>query len=136
MQKFLVRHRITEIEVKNTKIFTGNPKNITKAKIIGIRRFAKVLTIDLSNKKSLVIHIKLTGQLIYKGPNLQDGEILSKKVVGGVPGPHTHVIFHLDKGGFLYYNDVRRFGWIIFSKRKDVSEVHFIKKLGPEPLAA
>jgi formamidopyrimidine-DNA glycosylase len=75
----------------------------------------------------------LTGQFIYRGPNLKNPPTLSKKVVGGVPGKHTHVIFNLDKNGHLYYNDIRRFGWIKLTKTKDVENFDFIKKLGPEP---
>ena len=61
---------------------------------------------------------------------------LSPKVTGGVPGPHTLVIFNLDRGGVLYYNDVRRFGWIRVEKTADVMNESFIKKLGPEPFGS
>ncbi len=133
LQKYLVGHRIESVEIKNTRIFTGKPADIVGSKITSIRRFAKVLSIDLSNGNSLVIHIKLTGQLIYRGPNLETPKMLSKKVVGGIPGPHTHIIFKLDKSGFLYYNDVRRFGWIKVIKTSEVEKTGFVGKLGPEP---
>ena len=90
----------------------------------------------MDNGFSIVSHIKLTGQFIYRGPNLKKISELSRKVVGGLGGKHTHVTFDLDRGGKLYYNDVRRFGWIKVVKTKDVSEVPFIKKLGPEPFGS
>lgn len=133
LQKFLIGHKIESVDVRNLKIFQGKSGEVIGAKIKEVRRFAKVLSIDLSNGNSLVIHIKLTGQLIYRGPNLKTPEELSKKVVGGVPGPHTHVIFYLDKGGVLYYNDVRRFGWIKVVKSNKLQLTGFIGKLGPEP---
>jgi formamidopyrimidine-DNA glycosylase len=133
LQKYLVGHKIEGVEVRNQKIFQGQAKDIVGAKVKDVRRFAKVLAIDLSNGNSLVIHIKLTGQLIYRGPNLRQVPNLSKKVVGGVPGPHTHVTFNLDRGGNLYYNDVRRFGWIKVIKTLEVEKSGFIGKLGPEP---
>lgn len=141
LQKYLVGshrgeagHKIESVEVGNSKIFQGKPSDVSGAKVTSIRRFAKVLSIDLSNGNSLVIHIKLTGQIIYRGPNLPTTTYnLSPKVVGGIPGPHTHVIFKLDKGGFLYYNDVRRFGWIRVIKTSDVEKTGFVGKLGPEP---
>ncbi len=133
LQKYFVGHKIEDVEIKTPKIFTGSPRGVVGAKVKEIRRFAKVLSIDLSNGSSLVIHIKLTGQLIYRGPNLAKTPGLSNKVVGGVPGKHTHVIFKLDRGGFLYYNDVRRFGWIKVIKTSDVEKSGFIGKLGPEP---
>lgn len=136
LQKYLVGHKIKDVEIKIPKIFTGSPKDVVGAKVKAIRRFAKVLSIDLSNGNSLVIHIKLTGQLIYRGPNLKKVPGLSKKVVGGIPGKHTHVTFKLDRRGFLYYNDVRRFGWIKIIKTSDVEKSGFIGKLGPEPFGS
>lgn len=133
LQKYLVGHSIEEVEIRLPKIFTGNPKNIEGVKVKKVRRFAKVLSIDLSNDYSIVIHIKLTGQLIYRGPNLKSPPNLSPKVIGGLGGKHTHVIFHLDRGGKLYYNDLRRFGWIKIIKSDEVEKTGFVGKLGPEP---
>jgi len=117
----------------DTKIFSGNPKEVIGAKFKDIKRFGKVLSLDLNNGYSIVIHIKLTGQLIFRDKRLGAGNKLSPKVVGGVPGPHTHVIFYLDKDAFLYYNDVRRFGWLKIVESNKVQVTGFIGKLGPEP---
>jgi len=133
LERFLKGHKIVSVEVNNLKTFSGNPKDIVGSKATGTRRFAKVVAIDLSNGYSILTHVKLTGQFIYRGPNLSRPVELSKKVVGGVPGPHTLVIFNLDRGGKLYYNDIRRFGWIRVVATSKVPEEPFIKKLGPEP---
>jgi formamidopyrimidine-DNA glycosylase len=133
LRKFLIGHMILNVEVKTPKIFSGEKENILNTKIIGVRRFAKVLSIDLDNDYSILIHVKLTGQPIYRGPNLINPPAISKKVIGGLSGKHTHVIFNLDKKGILYYNDVRKFGWIKVIKTKDVEKTGFIGKLGPEP---
>jgi formamidopyrimidine-DNA glycosylase len=131
--KFLTGHKIVSVDVKNRKIFQGNEKQIIGGKIIGTRRFGKVSVIDLSNGYSILTHVKLTGQFIYRGLNLKNPDPLSIKVIGGIPGPHTLVIFNLDREGILYYNDVRRFGWIRIEKTKDVEKEKFIVELGPEP---
>lgn len=136
LEKYLPGHKVTGVTVNLPKIFSGNPKVLTEKKIERVRRFAKVLSIDLSGGYSIVVHIKLTGQLIYRGPKLKGTPALSKKIIGGLGGKHTHVIFKLDKGGNLYYNDVRRFGWIKIVPTKEVEEIPFIKKLGPEPFGA
>ena len=133
LEKYLVNHRIERVDIKTPKIFSGNKKDILGSKIIKIRRFAKVLSIDLSNDYSIIVHVKLTGQLIYRGPNLKNPPDLSLKVTEGISGKHTHVIFKLDKKGFLYYNDVRKFGWIKLIKTLDLLKTGFIGKLGPEP---
>jgi len=133
LNKFLVGHKIVSIDVRNRKIFQGDEKRIIGAKVTGTRRFGKVTVIDLDNKYSILTHVKLTGQFIYRGPNL-DTNSLSTKVIGGLGGLHTLVIFTLDKKGLLYYNDVRRFGWIRLEKTSEVENESFIKKLGPDML--
>lgn len=132
LNKLLVGHKIIGVQVISRKTFPEGEKKLIGGKIKKVRRFGKVTVIDLDNGFSLAIHIKLTGQFIYKGVNLKLNG-LSKKVVGGVPGPHTQAVFNLDKNSFLYYNDVRRFGWIKVVKTKEVETIPFIKKLGPEP---
>jgi formamidopyrimidine-DNA glycosylase len=134
--RFLTGHTILSVEVKNRKTFQGDEGKIIGGKVTGTRRFGKVSVIDLSNGFSILTHVKLTGQYIYRGPNLSStkgGAGLSPKVIGGLGGPHTLVIFNLDRGGKLYYNDVRRFGWIRVEKTPDVEKEKFIVKLGPEP---
>ncbi len=132
LTNYLVGHKILGVEVNSKRIFQGGEKEIIGAVIKDVRRFAKVLVFDLSNGKSIVIHIKLTGQLIYRGPNLKEKVELSKKV-NALPGPHTHVIFKLDHSGFLYYNDMRQFGWMRIFETKVVETSDFVGKLGPEP---
>ncbi len=133
LKKFLVGHTIKDIKISSNKVISGDLKKLIGGKVIDVRRFGKVSVIDLSNNYSILTHVKLTGQYIYRGPNLKNPRVLSSKVTGGVPGPHTLVIFNLDRDGKLFYNDIRRFGWIRIEKTPDVESESFIKKLGPEP---
>ena len=134
LNKFLVAHTLESVEIRYPKAFQGNPDNLIGGEVMGVRRFGKVTVIDFDNNFSLVIHIKLTGQLIYRGPKLKKPPKPSVKIFGGIDGPHTEVIFYLDKGGKLYYNDFRKFGWLKVVQTKEVENIDFIKKLGPEPL--
>lgn len=133
LAKFLNGHTIKNVILHAPRVFEGNTKDIIGGKVIGVRRFAKVLSIDLDNGKSIVSHIKLTGQFIYKGENLKDPKPISKKVVGGAPGKHTRITFELDKKSNLYYNDIRMFGWVKIIKSNEVEDTGFVSKLGPEP---
>ncbi len=130
LEKYIVGSVIKEIEVKNKK-YDINIEQVLGKKIIGVRRFAKQLAIDLENNHSIMIHVKMTGQLIYEGGKLQKSKTqkLSSKVIGGLGGKHTHLIFHLDDGD-LYYNDVRQFGWIKVVKNEELKAIMF----APEPL--
>ena len=133
LAKYLVGHRIEKVDVRLPKIVHGDVKNIIGGKVIDVRRFGKGLVIDLDNNYSIAIHIKLTGQLIYRGPNLKEKVKLSKKVGESIPNKWTHVIFHLDRGGFLYYNDLRQFGWIKIVESSKLKDLSFFRDLGPEP---
>lgn len=134
IQKYVVGHEIEDVEILQPKIFQGEKENVIGAKIKGARRVGKGLILDLSNGYSLGIHIKLTGQLVYRDEKTKNIEV-SKTKVGTIPNTFTHVIFKLDRGAKLYYNDQRRFGWIKVVKSDEISKLPFFRDMGPEPLA-
>ncbi len=135
LAKLLKGHEILSVKVNTPKVVEGDTTVLVGGAFKTARRFGKVVCIDLSNGYSFIVHVKLTGQLIYRGPNLNN-QTLSKKVFGGVPGKHTHVVFEMDKGAKLFYNDYRRFGWIKIFPTDEVENSAFIKKLGPEPFGS
>ena len=133
LQKYLVGHTIESVELRLKKQFQGNVQQVEGATVIGVRRFGKGLVIDLSNNYSLAIHIKLTGQLIYRGKDEPKVIHTDMRTVGKtLPNTWTRVIFHLDKEATLYYNDLRQFGWIKVVSTDKVGELPFFKELGPE----
>ena len=134
LENFLIGHRIEKVEVIRKNTFPSGKNKLLRGKIVGIRRFGKVIAVDLDNNYSILIHLKLTGQIIYRGPNLKNPPQFSKRVFGGAPGPHTKVIFNLDRNGKLYYNDFRGFGWIKVIKTDEINKENFISKLGPDAL--
>lgn len=121
--KYLVGHRILGIDIRVAKIFPQGKEKLIGGRVKSTRRMGKVLIVDLDNGFSFLIHLKLTGQVIYSAPKFPNQ-----------PNKFTHVIFKLDKGGQLFFNDSRKFGWIKVEKTPDVEKESFIKKLGPEPL--
>jgi formamidopyrimidine-DNA glycosylase len=134
LQVFLVGHKILKVTVNFRKTLKEGEDNLLNGKITRVKRVGKVLILNLNNTYSALFHLKMTGQLIYQGPNLRSKNKLSEKVIGGVPGKHTHVVFHLDKGGVLYFNDYRKFGWVKVLKTKNINENELVGKMGPEPL--
>lgn len=134
IQKYVVGHKILDVEILHPKPFQGSTEQVKGAKIVGVRRIGKGLILDLSNGYSLAIHIKLTGQLVYRDEKTKNISV-SKAKVGTIPNNFTHVIFHLDQGATLYYNDQRRFGWIRVVKTDEVMKLPFFREMGPEPFA-
>ena len=67
LKDFIVNKKITKIEVLCDKSFQGQPENAENHVVKDIRRFGKALILDLDNDISLMIHLRMTGQLIYDG---------------------------------------------------------------------
>jgi formamidopyrimidine-DNA glycosylase len=133
LQKHLIGHKIEDVEVRVSKIFQGNPKDVIGAKVINIKRIGKGLIIELDNGFVLTVHLKMTGQLVFQDKTTE-GSVLSKKVGGEtLPSKYSHVIFTLDKGAKLFYNDLRRFGWVKVLKKDALKDVAFFSEMGPEP---
>ena len=132
LQKYLKGHKFLDVNILSKGILQGDQKEIIGAKVIEIRRFGKGLVIDLDNKKSLAIHIKLTGQIIYRDKNTENIPVSPGKVKT-LPNNATRIIFKLDRDAILYFNDLRKFAWIKVIDTENLSEIPFFKNLGPEP---
>jgi formamidopyrimidine-DNA glycosylase len=105
------------------------------ANIVAVRRRAKVLMIDLSSEYTLVIHLKMTGQLVYRSQLEAFGAgHPSDSLVGNLPDKSTRVIFEFSDGSHLYFNDQRKFGWVKLYPTVEVPNIDFMQKVGPEPL--
>lgn len=114
---------IKKVEVRLAKMIEGSTGKNFKRKVIGakikeVRRRAKLLLIELSNGYSLVIHLKLTGQLIF-----------NRK-----PGKYSHIIYYFSDGTKLIHNDMRQFGYVKLVRTKDLPKLFQKEKFGPEPL--
>src|SRR3989344_2390252 len=135
LQKYLVGHRILSLEIKDKKLFEGEAGNVIGAEITGIRRFGKGLIIDLDNDYSIAVHVKLTGQLVFRDKKTKNLPI-TKPIASTLPNKFTRAIFYLDKDSFVYFNDVRRFAWMKILRTEEVKKLPFFKELGPEPPGA
>ena len=131
LSKFIMNKKLTQTDILCEKSFIGTP---TTGKITNIRRFGKALIIDLDNDKSLMIHLRMTGQLIYDGKNDRYAAgHPSENFVANLPNKQTRVILKFGDNGTLYFNDQRKFGFIKVVPTKEVENEPFIKKLAPEP---
>ena len=135
-------------------------KDLKGTMVLGVRRLGKVVIVDLDRRLlsgahsrsvpgrcyahsgsetggiSILIHLKLTGQLIY-----QDAKT---RIAGGhpipplnqqVPNKTTRVIFAFVGGGHLYFNDMRKFGWVKIVESEELKIKEAIgAELGPDPL--
>jgi formamidopyrimidine-DNA glycosylase len=106
------------------------------ARITDVRRRAKVLIIELSTDYSLVIHLKMTGQLVYRGEQQFGAGHPSDSLIGTLPDSSTRVVIAFSDDTHLYFNDQRKFGWVRLLPTMEIENLDFFKKVGPEPLSA
>jgi formamidopyrimidine-DNA glycosylase len=107
------------------------------AEVIRVDRRAKVLLIELSSKYSLVIHLKMTGQLVFVGPGERFGAgHPTDSLVNALPDRSTRVTLEFADGSRLFFNDQRKFGWVRLIPTAEVVNLDFFRKIGPEPLGA
>jgi formamidopyrimidine-DNA glycosylase len=106
------------------------------ARVLEVKRRAKVLLIELDSKYSLVIHLKMTGQMVFVGEQRFGAGHPNDSLISELPDKSTRVIIDFDDNSKLFFNDQRKFGWVRLLPTAEVSTIDFMKKVGPEPLAA
>ncbi len=150
LEKAILGQKVLKVEVRKPKLVSGNgtlrkasikkvrdfEQGVKGEKFIAVERRAKNLIFKLSRDKTIVAHLKMTGQFVYKPES-------GKQILGGhpieisestLPNKHSHIIFTLENG-MLYYNDTRMFGYVLYYPSRDAfeKENHF-KSYGKEPL--
>lgn len=108
---------------------------LISATVIDVRRRAKVLMIDLSTDYSLLIHLKMTGQLVYVGTTRFGAGHPNDSLVGELPDKSTRVTLTFADDSKLFFNDQRKFGWMRLMPTVEIPNIDFMRKVGPEPLS-
>jgi len=120
------------------KSFPNAPADVEQflygARVTAVRRRAKVLMIDLDTHYSLVVHLKMTGQLIFRGAQSFAGGHPNDSLIGELPDRSTRVQIEFTDGSRLFFNDQRKFGWVKLLPTDEVKNLPFMQKVGPEPL--
>jgi formamidopyrimidine-DNA glycosylase len=139
LQKLIVDRKIESVNCYWPKSLliseTEMDKFVIGASIINVDRRAKLLLIGLSSEHTLVVHLKMTGQIVFRGEENFGAGHPSDSLIGKLPDRSTRVIITFNDGSELFFNDQRKFGWIKLVKTLKIKDENFIKKLGPEPLA-
>jgi len=150
------------------KSFPNAPADVEQflygARVTAVRRRAKVLMIDLDTRYSLVVHLKMTGQLVFRQSSSHGARVSPKKsrgprkvaqdfsadtareiddfagghpndsLIGELPDRSTRVQIDFVDGSRLFFNDQRKFGWVKLLPTDEVKNLPFMQKVGPEPL--
>ena len=139
LHELIIGKRVSGVDFDSPKSFPNAETDIASfmagALVSDVRRRAKVLLIDLDSSYTLVTHLKMTGQLVYRAKGIAFGAgHPNESLIGELPDRSTRVTISFDDGSFLYFNDQRKFGWMKLFPSVEVPNIDFMKKVGPEPL--
>jgi formamidopyrimidine-DNA glycosylase len=130
---FLEGATIKKVSLNRPDLRWPFPENfadrLSEAKVLGLKRRSKYILVDLSTYETLLIHLGMSGRILISGSKIGNFVREPAKV-----SKHDHVIFELNDGTIITYNDPRRFGAMDLAKTSDLNNHKFLKKLGPEPL--
>ncbi|RWR08264.1 bifunctional DNA-formamidopyrimidine glycosylase/DNA-(apurinic or apyrimidinic site) lyase [Paenirhodobacter populi] len=103
-------------------------ERLTGARVERLRRRSKYILADLDRGESLLIHLGMSGRMLVSGT-----------MIGGfhhdhpAPQKHDHVVFEMEGGARVTFNDARRFGAMDLFPTEGEAAYWLLAQLGPEP---
>ena len=106
---------------------------LSGARVLHLRRRSKYILADLDTGESLIIHLGMSGRMVISGLEATH-----------VPGQfhfdhpaiekHDHVLFNMENGARVTFNDPRRFGAMDICATATLDAHPLLASIGPEPL--
>jgi formamidopyrimidine-DNA glycosylase len=120
----LVARRITSLEQRRLDLRfplpARLPERLVGRRIEGFARRAKYILVALDDDHTVLLHLGMSGRLLFDGPPA---------------GPHEHLTFGFDDGSRLRFVDPRRFGMLDLAPTGGLDAHPRLAGLGLEPLA-
>ncbi|TET54507.1 MAG: hypothetical protein E3J54_01955 [Actinobacteria bacterium] len=121
----ILKQKINRVEVEDARIIRGTrledlQEGLENKQFTSVDRRGKYLILNTSDSGSVLIHLGLTGDIIYQGVALDEPRF-------------TRATFYMNEHAF-YYTSQRKFGKIAFYKTQNKDEIEELKNLGPDPL--
>ena len=111
-------HYVGRDDIKNPKFFALFRKKVKGTKILKAERRAKNILIHLSNRQTILVHMKMTGHFVYNRPATT----------------FVRLDFKLNNGKHLVLSDLRKFAKVTLVKTDGLEKSFHLEHLGPEPL--
>ena len=126
--------RIESLEVNRPDLRFPFPdhfrERVEGAQIVHMGRRAKFLVTELSTDEALIMHLGMSGRFTVNSVDTSDFHHDP-----GTNPAHDHVVFHMEGGATVTYNDPRRFGFMELWPLAELDTYPRIEHLGPEPLS-
>lgn len=133
MMPVMVGQGIARTEVNRPDLRWPFPERMAErlsgVRVENMRRRSKYILVDLESGETLLIHLGMSGRILISGDPLGN-------FVHDHPAPekHDHVVFHMENGARLTFNDPRRFGAMDILQTATADQSPLLRDIGPEPL--
>lgn len=141
LQKHIVHKTVDRLTLGNTKVIRPTHARLKKVlvgnSIADVQRVGKLLIVQLrSGDESILIHLKMTGQLIYRDQKMviAGGHSLSESIQS-LPNKHTRAVIHFTDGSELFFNDMRLFAYLALADEKELIRVKQMYGIEPGTVA-
>lgn len=104
-------------------------ERLTGQRVERLRRRSKYILADLSSGETLLVHLGMSGRMLVSGDPL--GQFVHDHPAAE---KHDHVVFHMENGARITFNDPRRFGAMDLMETANADAHKLLAVLGPEPL--
>ena len=139
LEPVLVGHRFARVEQRRPDLRFPFPDNFTGRlqgqTVRSLSRRAKYLVAHLSGGEVLVMHLGMTGRFTVQQPDKKEPRLLGEFTHDpGNDQAHDHIVFTMETGAKVTYNDPRRFGLMTLVPEQDLEAHKLFQGLGVEPL--
>jgi formamidopyrimidine-DNA glycosylase len=125
LQRAMAGARIRRVVVRQPKLRYRLPaafaRRLQGQTVRAVERRAKYLLVEFTSGDRLLMHLGMSGSF--------------RVARQCAPGRHDHVVFELSTGAFVFFNDPRRFGFMLLLTAREYTTHKSLARLGPEPLA-
>jgi formamidopyrimidine-DNA glycosylase len=134
LEPVMVGAKFMHIELRRANLRFPFPPNFIHAlegrRVETLTRRAKYILVHLDNATVLIIHLGMSGRVLISGNSMGTFHNELNK-----HPKHDHVVFDLDNGHRITYNDIRRFGFMDLVQASDLEACKHFKGMGIEPLS-
>jgi formamidopyrimidine-DNA glycosylase len=123
----LAGRRIVRVEIRDPRLTRPEPPEGVAASLEGeriadVRRRGKYLVVAFESGRHLLVHLRMTGNVLHPAP------------ADARDDPYVRAVVSLDNGSDVVYRDVRRFGTWDLLEAGELDEYFAARRLGEEPL--
>jgi formamidopyrimidine-DNA glycosylase len=123
----LTGRRLERVDILDPRLTRPEPPELVAAALTGelvvdVRRRGKYLIVVFESGRHLLVHLRMTGNVLHPAPEGHEND------------PHVRAVVRLDDGSDVAYRDVRRFGTWELLEPGELETYFAARRLGVEPL--